>query len=66
MQSLERRIAALESQNPRDGEPLTVRLVTVEAGETKEQAIRRAGYSPDADRTMFVCLVGMEARSPAA
>lgn len=65
MQSLERRITALESLNPKDGEPLTVRLVTVEAGETKEQAILRAGHSPDAPRTMFVCLVGMEPRSPA-
>lgn len=63
MQSLERRVTALESQAAADGEPFTVRLVPVEAGETREQAILRAGYSPDADRTMFVCLVGMEARS---
>lgn len=66
MLNIERRITALESQAASDGEPLTVRLVPVEAGETRQQAILRAGYSPDADRTMFVCLVGMDARSPAA
>ena len=63
MQSLERRITALESQADSEGGSLTVRLVAVEAGETNEQAIERAGHSPDEEKTMFVCLVGLEPRS---
>lgn len=60
MQSLERRITALESQADSESGNLTVRLVCVEAGETNEQAIERAGHSPAEENTLFVCLVGLE------
>lgn len=63
MQSLERRITELESQTNAKSKNLKVRLVPVEPGESNEQAITRAGYSPEDDETMFVCLVGLE-RSP--
>lgn len=59
MQSLERRITALESQADSEGGSLTVRLVPVESGETSEQAISRAGYDPYAPGMFFVCVVPM-------
>lgn len=59
MQSLERRISALESRADSEGKYLTVRLVCVEPGETNEQAIERAGHSSDEENTRFVCLVGL-------
>lgn len=63
MQSLERRITALESQAESEGGNLAVRLVSVEAGETSDQGTVKAGYSPDDDKTMFVCLVKLGPRS---
>lgn len=60
MQSLERRITVLENQASNEGGNLSVHLVPVEAGETNEQAILRAGYSPGDDGAMFVCLVELE------
>ena len=59
MQSLERRITELESQTNAKSKNLTVRLIPVEPGESSEQAITRAGYSPEDDEMLFVCLVGL-------
>jgi len=56
MQSLERRITALESQTDSEGASLAVRLAPVEAGEAIEQAITRAGYDPDAPGMFYVCM----------
>lgn len=41
---LERRITALESQAESEGGNLAARFVSVEAGETSEQATVKAGY----------------------
>lgn len=64
MQNLERRITALESQADSASGSITVRLVPVEAGETSEQAITRAGYDPDAPGMFYVCLVPMTREGP--
>jgi hypothetical protein len=57
MQSLERRVCALESQATTVN--ANVFIVPVMAGETSVQAITRAGYEPDAPGMFFVCLVAM-------
>jgi hypothetical protein len=62
MQSLERRVCALESQVTTIN--ANVFIVPVMAGETSEQAIKRAGYEPDAPGIFFVCLVAMAREGP--
>lgn len=64
MQSLERRVCALESQATTVN--ANVFIVPVMAGETSEQAIKRAGYKPDVPGMFFVCLIAMtrEAQRP--
>lgn len=59
MLNIERRITELESQANSNNESLKVHLVPVASGETSEQAIVRAGHSPDDEKTMFVCLVAL-------
>lgn len=44
MLTIERRIAALESSASDD----TMKIIIVEDGETQAQALKRAGYPPDA------------------
>lgn len=46
MRGLERRIAALEAVKP-PADPF--RVIWLEAGETETDAMKRAGYPPDAD-----------------
>lgn len=53
MQSIERRIAALESNA--SAVDASLKVVFVEAGETEADAIKRAGYPPNAADVM--CLV---------
>jgi hypothetical protein len=65
MQSLEKRIAALEQAKPEVAN-LEVFLITPKDGETNEQAIRKAGHDPDAANTMFVCFVGIEPNESAS
>lgn len=64
MQSLERRVCALESQATTVN--ANVFIVPVMAGETSEQAIKRAGYKPEVPGMFFVCLIAMtrEAQRP--
>ena len=55
MQSIERRVAALESKaNAIDG---LLKLVFVEDGESNADALKRAGYAPDAANVMLVVFV---------
>ena len=61
MPNLDKRIAVLESKADSSNRNLKVCLVPVESGESNEQAILRAGHSPDDESKMFVCLVGLEA-----
>ena len=55
MQSIERRIAALESNS--SAVDASLKVVFVEAGETEADAIKRAGYPPDAADVMCVVFV---------
>ena len=52
MQNLEKRIAALESQS--STVDVSLKLVFAEDGETRAQAMSRAGYLPDAAGVMCV------------
>ncbi len=55
MQSLEKRIAALEAAQPNT----SLKVVMMESGETEAQALQRVGYPPDAATVMFIELVGL-------
>ena len=50
MQSLEKRIAALETESSED----VPKFVIVRIGETKAEALERAGYAPDAVNVRYV------------
>ena len=60
MQSIERRIAALEADAGGEASNLTVVQIFPKEGETDDDAIRKAGHDPDAPHTMFVCFVGLK------
>jgi hypothetical protein len=52
MQNIERRIAALEIKaNAADG---ALKFVWMEQGETEADALKRAGYAPDATNVLCV------------
>lgn len=57
MQSIERRIAALENQVSAANANLKVVLVCVRDGETEAEAMARAGCVPDDPGVMCVLLV---------
>lgn len=57
MPNLDMRISALESKFDGHNRNLKVCLVPVEPGESHEQAIVRAGHSPNEDSKMFIFLV---------
>ena len=54
MQSIERRIAALESQASTADAP---KFVIVRVGETKAEALKREGHPPDAVNVRYVVFV---------
>ena len=60
MHRLERRIAALEATATADACNLTVVQIFPKDGETDDEAIRQAGYEPDAPNSMFICMVAMK------
>ena len=49
MLSIEKRIAALESSASDD----SMKIIIVEDGETQSDALKRAGYSPDAPGVLY-------------
>ena len=55
MQSLEKRIVALEGQS--STVDVSLKLVFVEDGETSAEAMSRAGYLPDAANVICVVFV---------
>ncbi len=55
MQNLERRVAALENQTSTTD--TSVKLVFVQAGETRADALKRAGLPPDTADVMHVVFV---------
>ena len=55
MQSIERRVAALEARA--SAVDASLKLVFLDDGETRADALKRAGYSPDAADVLCVVFV---------
>lgn len=59
MQSLERRIAALEQEANKGVASLIVRYIYPEPGQSSKDAIRAAGYDPDEAGVTHICFVAL-------
>ena len=60
MLRIEKRIAALEATATADTCNLTVVEIFPKDGESADQAIKQAGYKPDAPNSLFVCMVALK------
>lgn len=58
MKQIESRVSKLEQKSA----PCGVKLIMAEDGETDEQAIRRAGFEPDAPNVQYLVLSFIDAQ----